>query len=149
MNIKKVSEQTGISADTIRYYERIGLLPRVTRNKSGVRDFSERDIATLEFVRCFRKAGMSVESLIEYMALVEEGDGTEGARMTLLEEQRDKLAERIAELQSAHDSSITKLKIIKTSSSKKNKLYLKMTKMSKRRSKWITKRYQMVLKCRF
>ena len=88
MNIKKVSEQTGISADTIRYYERIGLLPRVTRNKSGVRDFSERDIATLEFVRCFRKAGMSVESLIEYMALVEE---------------RDKLAERIAELQSAHD----------------------------------------------
>lgn len=65
MNIKKVSEQTGISADTIRYYERIGLLPRVTRNKSGVRDFSERDIATLEFVRCFRKAGMSVESLIE------------------------------------------------------------------------------------
>ena len=103
MNIKKVSEQTGISADTIRYYERIGLLPRVTRNKSGVRDFSERDIATLEFVRCFRKAGMSVESLIEYMVLVEEGDGTEGARITLLEEQRDKLAERIAELQSAHD----------------------------------------------
>ena len=103
MNIKKVSEQTGISADTIRYYERIGLLPRVTRNKSGIRDFSERDIATLEFVRCFRRAGMGVESLIEYMSLVEEGDGTEEARLSLLEEQREKLIARIDELQSARE----------------------------------------------
>ena len=131
MNIKKVSEQTGISADTIRYYERIGLLPRVTRNKSGVRDFSERDIATLEFVRCFRKAGMSVESLIEYMALVEEGDGTEEARMTLLEEQRDKLADVLLNCKVHMIGSITKLKIIKISSLKKNKLCLKGMKTSK------------------
>lgn len=98
MNIKKVSEQTGVSADTIRYYERIGLLPRVRRNKSGIRDFSEQDIATLEFIRCFRRAGMSVESLIEYMNLVEQGEGTEEARMHLLQEQRDKLDARIEEL---------------------------------------------------
>jgi len=98
MNIKKVSEQTGLSADTIRYYERIGLLPRVRRNKSGIRDFSEQDIATLEFIRCFRRAGMSVESLIEYMNLVEQGEGTEEARMHLLQEQRDKLEARIDEL---------------------------------------------------
>ncbi len=110
MNIKKVSEQTGISADTIRYYERIGLIPRVTRNKSGVRDFSERDIATLEFVRCFRSAGMSVESLIEYISLVEEGDGTEEARMALLVEQREKLAGRIEELQNASDRLDYKIK---------------------------------------
>ena len=90
MNIKKVNEQTGISADTIRYYERIGLLPRVRRNKSGVRDFSEQDIAALEFIRCFRSAGISVESLIEYMSLVKEGEGTEKARMKILEEQREK-----------------------------------------------------------
>ena len=98
MNIKKVSEQAGVSADTIRYYERIGLLPRVRRNKSGIRDFSEQDIATLEFIRCFRRAGMSVESLIEYMNLVEQGEGTEEARMHLLQEQRDKLDVRIDEL---------------------------------------------------
>ncbi|MFI3836083.1 stress response transcriptional regulator NmlR [Streptococcus equinus] len=98
MNIKKVSEQTGVSADTIRYYERIGLLPRVRRNKSGIRDFSEQDIATLEFIRCFRRAGMSVESLIEYMNLVEQGEGTEEARMHLLQEQRDRLDARIDEL---------------------------------------------------
>lgn len=103
MNIKKVSEQTGVSADTIRYYERIGLLPRVRRNKSGVRDFSEQDIAALEFIRCFRSAGMSVESLIEYMSLVEEGEGTEKARMKILEEQREKLIFRIAELQAAKE----------------------------------------------
>lgn len=86
MNIKTVSEQTGISADTIRYYERIGLIPRVKRQASGVRDFSERDIAALEFVRCFRRAG----------------DGTEQARLDLLEEERVKLEARIAELQEAH-----------------------------------------------
>lgn len=60
MNIKTVSEQTGISADKIRYYERIGLIPRVKRQASGVRDFSERDIASLEFVRCFRRAGVGI-----------------------------------------------------------------------------------------
>ncbi|MBT0922325.1 MerR family transcriptional regulator [Streptococcus lutetiensis] len=103
MNIKKVSEQTGVSADTIRYYERIGLLPRVRRNKSGVRDFSEQDIAALEFIRCFRSAGMSVESLIEYMSLVEEGEGTEKARMKILEEEREKLISRIAELQATKE----------------------------------------------
>lgn len=103
MNIKKVSEQTGVSVDTIRYYERIGLLPRVRRNKSGVRDFSEQDIAALEFIRCFRSAGMSVESLIEYMSLVEEGEGTEKARMKILEEEREKLIFRIAELQAAKE----------------------------------------------
>lgn len=103
MNIKKVGEQTGVSADTIRYYERIGLLPRVRRNKSGVRDFSEQDIAALEFIRCFRSAGMSVESLIEYMSLVEEGEGTEKARMKILEEEREKLISRIAELQAAKE----------------------------------------------
>ena len=101
MNNKTVSEQTGISADTIRYYERIGLIPRVKRQASGVRDFSERDIAALEFVRCFRRAGVGIESLIEYMGLVEAGDGTEQARLDLLEE-RVKLEARIAELQEAH-----------------------------------------------
>lgn len=59
MNIKKVSEQTGISTDTIRYYERIGLIPPVTRNRAGVRDFTEVEIQLLEFVRCYRNAGGS------------------------------------------------------------------------------------------
>lgn len=103
MNIKKVSEVTGISADTIRYYERIGLIPRVTRNQSGIRDFTEREIGLLEFVRCFRKAGVSVEALIDYVALLEEGEGTEEARLAILKEQAEKLDARLAELQAARE----------------------------------------------
>lgn len=103
MNIKKVSELTGVSADTIRYYERIGLLPHITRNQSGIRDFTEREIGILEFVRYFRKAGMSVESLIEYINLLVEGEGTEEARLALLIEQRDELVSRIDELNQARE----------------------------------------------
>lgn len=103
MNIKKVSELTGVSADTIRYYERIGLIPPVTRNQSGVRNFSDRDISVLEFVRYFRGAGVSVESLIDYIGLVEQGDSTIGARLAILQEEREKLEERISKLQAALD----------------------------------------------
>ena len=103
MNIKKVSEITDVSADTIRYYERIGLLPRITRTNSGVRDFTEREIGILEFVRCFRKAGMSVEALIEYISLLEEGEGTERERLRLLTEQRDEMDDRIYELNQARE----------------------------------------------
>ena len=101
MNIKKVSEVTGISADTIRYYERIGLMPRVTRNQSGIRDFTEREIGLLEFVRCFRKAGVSVEALIDYVTLLEEGEGTEEARLAILKEQAENLDARLEELRVA------------------------------------------------
>ncbi|MCK1195845.1 MerR family transcriptional regulator [Streptococcus uberis] len=103
MNIKKVSELTGVSADTIRYYERIGLIPPVTRNQSGVRNFSDRDISVLEFVRYFRGAGISVESLIDYIGLVEQGDSTIGARLAILQEEREKLEERVSKLQAALD----------------------------------------------
>lgn len=103
MNIKKVSELTGVSADTIRYYERIGLIPPVTRYQSGVRNFSDRDISVLEFVRYFRGAGVSVESLIDYIGLVEQGDSTIGARLAILQEEREKLEERVSKLQAALD----------------------------------------------
>lgn len=101
MNIKKVSEETGISADTIRYYERIGLIPPVTRNQSGIRDFSEREIAILKFVRYFRRVGLSVDSLIAYIGLMDKGDETIPARIAIFQEERAKLQERIDQLQEA------------------------------------------------
>ena len=110
MNIKKVSELTGVSADTIRYYERIGLLPPVTRTASGIRDFTEREIGTLEFVRCFRSAGMRVEALIEYIHLLEEGDETIDARVILLTEQLEDLDARIYELNKARERLDFKIK---------------------------------------
>ncbi|CAM4246636.1 MerR family transcriptional regulator [Streptococcus penaeicida] len=103
MNIKKVSELTGVSADTIRYYERIGLIPPVSRNDSGIRNFSEHDVNVLEFVRFFRGAGVSVESLIEYIGLVEQGDKTIEARLAILQDEKEGLQGRIDKLQMALD----------------------------------------------
>ncbi|HFI0147735.1 TPA: stress response transcriptional regulator NmlR [Streptococcus suis] len=103
MNIKEVSQVTGLSADTIRYYERIGLVPKIERKSSGVRDFSENDVAILEFIRCFRGAGMSIERLIEYMGLVQDGDNTVKARIVLLKEEQEELRSRLVEIKKALD----------------------------------------------
>lgn len=74
MNIKVVSEKTGVSADTIRYYERIGLIPPVKRDKNRVRVFDDEDIRWIEFSRHMRDAGLSIEGLIEYIDLFKDGD---------------------------------------------------------------------------
>ena len=103
MKIAEVSKQYGLSADTLRYYERIGLLPGVTRNASGIRDYSEQDCARVQFVKCMRGAGVSIEALIEYMQLFEQGEQTATARKTLLEEQRELVEKRIADMQAGLD----------------------------------------------
>ncbi|WP_270295778.1 MerR family transcriptional regulator [Eggerthella sinensis] len=103
MKIAEVSKEYGLSADTLRYYERIGLLPNVTRTASGIRDYSEQDCARVQFVKCMRAASVSIEALIEYMALMDEGDATLEARKALLEEQRELVRGRIAEMQAGLD----------------------------------------------
>lgn len=99
MKIAEVSEKFGLSSDTLRYYERIGLLPTVTRTESGIRDYSELDIRRVDFVRCMRGAGLPIEVLIDYMELIQQGDSTIEARKEILVEQRDLLVSRIAEMQ--------------------------------------------------
>lgn len=99
MTISEVSKKYDISADTLRYYERIGLIPAVHRNASGNRDFTEEDIGWVEFIKCMRSAGLSIEALIEYVALFQKGNSTITARKQILIEQREMLAERIAEMQ--------------------------------------------------
>ena len=103
MKLAEVSKKYGLSTDTLRYYERIGLLPNVTRTASGIRDYSEQDCARVQFVKCMRGANVSIEALIEYMNLFEQGDGTVEARKALLEEQRDLVQARIAEMQAGLD----------------------------------------------
>ena len=103
MKIAEVSERFGISTDTLRYYERIGLIPTVNRNKSGIRDYNEFDIQRVEFIKCMRSAGLSIEVLTEYMRLVQQGDQTVEARKEILQEQRDLLAERVEEMQKTLD----------------------------------------------
>ena len=97
MTIKEVSEKYDISQDTLRYYERIGMIPPVTRTSSGIRDYQESDLGWVEHVICMRSAGLPVESIIEYVKLCQEGDETIPARLQLLVEQRKNLLDQTNE----------------------------------------------------
>ena len=99
MTIAEVSRAYGISADTLRYYERIGLIPPVPRTKGGVRNYGEESCGWIQLMKCMRAAGVQIEALIEYVDLFRQGDATIGARKALLLEQRDQLEERIATMQ--------------------------------------------------
>ena len=103
MKIAEVSERYSLSADTLRYYERVGLIPPVNRNDNGIRDYNELDLKRVEFIKCMRRAGLPVEVLIEYIGLYQQGDGTIPARKEILKEQREILAAKIAELQKTLD----------------------------------------------
>lgn len=98
MTIKEVAEITGISADTLRYYERIGIIPHVQRTASGLRDYNDTNIHWIEFAKCFKKAGIQLEGIIEYMNLAMLGKETENARRAILEETKETIALQIEEL---------------------------------------------------
>ena len=91
MTIKEVSETYGLSQDTLRYYERVGMIPRVTRSQSGHRNYQEKDLAWVELAKCLRNAGLTVEAIVEYVRLSLEGDSTIGQRYELLKRQREGL----------------------------------------------------------
>lgn len=103
MTIAEVSKKYDISADTLRYYERIGLIPPVPRTKSGIRDYDEVSCGWIELMKCMRAAGVQIEALIEYVALFQQGDSTVDARKAILIEQRDQLVERMADMQRSLD----------------------------------------------
>lgn len=99
MRISEVSEKCGISLDTLRYYERIGLLPPVNRKQSGIRDYNELDVRRVEFIKCMRRVGLSLQVLVEYFRLVQQGDQTTEARKAILIEQRAQIAAKLEEMQ--------------------------------------------------
>ena len=103
MRISEVSEECNISADTLRYYERIGLLPPVHRNDGGIRDYCDLDVRRVEFIKCMRSAGLPIEALIDYYKLVQQGDQTIEARKAILIEKRAELTTRMSELQKTLD----------------------------------------------
>jgi len=103
MKIAEVSEQYGLSTDTLRYYERVGLIPTVHRNEGGIRDYNDLDLRRVDFIKCMRSAGLPIEVLIEYVALVQQGDKTIGARKEILVEQRKLLLGRMQEMQKTLD----------------------------------------------
>lgn len=94
MTIKEVCEAYDIPADTLRYYERVGAIPPVTRTSGGIRNYTEEDLKWVQLAKCMRSAGLPIEVLIEYLRLFQMGDETIPARLTLLREQRDILLEQ-------------------------------------------------------
>ncbi len=121
MKIAEVSEQFGISADTLRYYERVGLIPPVHRNEGGIRDYDELDLRRVDFIKCMRGAGLPVEVLIEYMDLVQQGDKTIEARKDILIEQRDLVAARLQEMQKTLERLNYKIEVYEKALLKKEK----------------------------
>ncbi len=99
MTIKEVSEKYGISQDTLRYYERVGLIPAVSRTPGGIRNYDEDALGWVENAICMRNAGVPIEALIEYVKLYQEGDSTIQARLELLKEQLAGLEEQKAHIE--------------------------------------------------
>ena len=94
MTIREVSEKYGVTSDTLRYYEKIGMIPPVTRNASGIRDYTAEDIRWVELAKCMRASGLSVEAMVQYVRLFRQGDETIPSRLELLLSQKRELLEK-------------------------------------------------------
>ncbi len=94
ITIKEVSEKHGVSQDTLRYYERVGIFPAIPRTTGGNRNYQEMDLRWIELALCIRCSGLSVESIAKYVELAKQGDSTMRERLTLLQKQRKNLVEQ-------------------------------------------------------
>lgn len=103
MTIKEVSEKYAITQDTLRYYERVGVIPAVTRTSGGIRDYREEDLKWVELAVCMRNAGLPIESLIEYQRLYQAGDSTIPARLELLTGQMEVLQKQKEQIEETID----------------------------------------------
>lgn len=101
MTISEICKKFDISSDTLRYYEKIGLLPKISRTKGGIRDYSQNDCNWIEFIKCMRAAGISIEKLVEYVNLFNQGDSTILQRKQILIEERKKIIEKLGILQNS------------------------------------------------
>ena len=124
MTIAEVSKKYELTPDTLRYYERIGLLPEVPRTKSGIRDFDEKSCRTIEFIKCMRSAGMPIEILIDYMNLFKQGKKTVSARKKLLLEQKDVLLKKQEEINNTINRLNYKIKLYDEIESGKRKDFM-------------------------
>lgn len=103
MTIKEASQKTGISIDNLRYYERIGLIPEVPRNASGIRDYDDMSLSWIDFVMRFKRGGMSLEAIREYVALAMQGENTKPARKEILLDTKEDMELRLREIQESLD----------------------------------------------
>ncbi len=97
--ISEVSEMLGLPVSTIRYYDRMGLLPNVERNKNDYREFTDSDISGLKMIQCFKSTGMSIKNIRRWIALSKEGDYTLEERYTILLEQKNFIEKQMKDLE--------------------------------------------------
>ncbi|BCJ95177.1 MerR family transcriptional regulator [Anaerocolumna cellulosilytica] len=99
--IKQVSEKTGLSIYTLRYYDKEGLLPLIKRSKSGIRRFSDNDISWLKLICCLKNSGMPIEQIKEFMNLCLQGNKTAETRKNIMLAHREKILEQMKQLESS------------------------------------------------
>jgi DNA-binding transcriptional MerR regulator len=102
-SIQRAAAETGLSADTLRYYEKIGLLPGIARSESGHRRFSEDDLGWIRFLQRLRATGMPIEQILRYGELMRAGDHTAAERRQILESHRQSITREIGQLEEALD----------------------------------------------
>lgn len=111
MNIKKAAEMFDLSVDTLRYYERVGVIPPIHRNSSGYRDYTTNDLNWIYLAKSLRNAGLSVESLIEfaYLAQIREKENVEEAQKQILIDQLEELDKKLSEMHEVRDLLVYKI----------------------------------------
>lgn len=109
--IEEASALTGVSRDTLRYYERIGLLPRVARAANGHRRYSEDDLGWVRFLTLLRGTDMPIQDMLRIVELTRAGDHTIPDRLALLRRHRDGLVERLDRMQRHLDAINLKISI--------------------------------------
>lgn len=103
MTIKEAAEVTGITIDNLRYYERIRLIPEVPRTSSGIRDYDDASLNWIDFAMRFKKGGMSLEAIREYIQLAIQGEHTKPARKEILLDTKEELEKKMAAIQESLD----------------------------------------------
>ena len=103
--IKKVSEMTGLSIPTIRYYDKEGLLPELQRKESGYRVFSDQDLDAIDLIECFKESGLTIREIRHFMSLVRRGDVTLEERLAIFQTHITRLEEKLAAVQNALEHS--------------------------------------------
>lgn len=103
MIISEVAKKFDITQDTLRYYEKEGLIGPVQKGTNGIRNYNEEDLKRIEFVKCMRNAGLEISFLKEYIRLYEEGDDTLEERRKILTDQKLILKEKIDKMQQAYE----------------------------------------------
>ena len=108
-SIQDVSNKTGLSTHTLRYYEKEGLISDVERSQGGFRQYTDEDLERLGLIRCLKNTGMSIQEIARFVQLTHEGDHTLEERVELLREHRKRVLERMAEMQEHLDKVTWKL----------------------------------------